>query len=91
MPTHSLATVRSLIEVAFAELGCTVPVVEDGDDLVVRDLIIFESDEDIMVVEASNAERPILTVPKSEVSEVASTVALLTAKGIILRAINRNS
>jgi len=90
MSQSPLKNVQSRIERAFTELGCKIQVVHENDELIIRDVILYTHDDEIVVVEASKPEVPLLRMVSSAASDIAAAVAIHVCKGVITRAITRN-
>lgn len=90
MPPSPLKEIQARIELAFTELGCKIPVVLEGDELIIRDLVIYTDADETFVVEASKPETPLLRMESSALNDIAATVAIHVCKGVVTRAIVRN-
>jgi hypothetical protein len=60
----------------------------ENDELVVRDIIVFLDEDDLVVLEAAREDTPMLRLPSSQVDDVAAAICIQVCKGIIMRAIS---
>ncbi|TLX16993.1 hypothetical protein [Rhizobium sp. MHM7A] len=90
MSPSPLKEIQARIELAFTELGCKIPVVLENDELIIRDLVIYEDADETFVVEASKPETPLFRLETSALNDIAASVAIHVCKGVVTRAIARN-
>ena len=89
MSQSTLNEIQARVELAFNELGCKIPVVLENDELIVRDLVIYEDAGEIVVVEASKPDTPLLRMEATLPNDIAATIAIHVCKGVVTRAISR--
>jgi hypothetical protein len=91
MPKNPLVAIQTQIDVAFTELGCKIPVTIENEELIVRDLIVFKDEDEIIGLEAANPETPLFRLPENSITDIAALIAIHICKGVITRALSRNS
>lgn len=91
MSKNPLIDVKNKINIALAELGCKIPVIIEEDELIVRDIVVFVEKDEMIAIEASKPEVPLLRMPVNAATDIAASVAIHICKGVIIRVLTKNS
>lgn len=88
MQTNDLKKIANNLTQVLKEIGCSIPVSLKDDELVVRDILVFQEVGFFVGISASNPDEYVFKIPDSEGADVVSAVAQITMKGLISRAIS---